>query len=71
MSIPEYPIGSAGEPRTGNPDSRLPQLAMHESAEPPGPGLRTLLLSVACVLGGVVRDTVYVTLDALRGRYDH
>ena len=29
------------------------------------------LVSLACAMGGVLRDTVYVTFDALNGRYDH
>ncbi|HVN98760.1 MAG TPA: hypothetical protein VMT49_01860 [Steroidobacteraceae bacterium] len=29
------------------------------------------LVSLACAMGGVLRDTVYVTFDALSGRYDH
>jgi hypothetical protein len=33
--------------------------------------MMNLLLSLVCAVGGAVRDTVYVTLDALRGRYDH
>lgn len=30
-----------------------------------------LLLALVRAVGGAIRDTVYVTLDALRGRYDH
>jgi len=43
----------------------------YERAAAPSPGMTAALLSAVCVFGGVVRDTVYVTLDALRGRYDH
>jgi hypothetical protein len=37
------------------------------AAAPPRNGL----LSLACALGRTVRDTLHVTLDALRGGYDH
>jgi hypothetical protein len=28
------------------------------------------LAAIVCAMGGVLRDIVYVTIDALRGRYD-
>jgi hypothetical protein len=55
-----------------NNDAAPPaSFAPHEHASAPSAGVTAVLLSAVCVLGGVVRDTVYVTLDALRGRYDH
>jgi hypothetical protein len=38
---------------------------------PGGRSIMNLLLSMVRAVGGAVRDTVYVTLDAIRGRYDH
>jgi hypothetical protein len=59
-------------PEPGNNDGAQPSsFAPHEHASAPSPGVTATLLSAVCVLGGVVRDTVFVTLDALRGRYDH
>jgi hypothetical protein len=36
-----------------------------------GRSIMNLLLSLVRGLGNAVRNTVYVTVDALRGRYDH
>jgi hypothetical protein len=44
--------------------------AAGQSLLPASPRLRNLV-SMAYATGGVVRDMVFVTLDALRGRYDH
>jgi len=36
-----------------------------------GRSIMNLLLSLVRAVGGAVRDTIYITLDAIRGRYDH
>jgi len=41
-----------------------------EGAASRGSGIRGLM-AFAFAMGGVVRDAVYITADALRGRYDH
>jgi hypothetical protein len=38
---------------------------------PGGRSVMNLLLSLVRGVGNAVRNTVYVTVDALRGRYDH
>jgi hypothetical protein len=70
MNTSGYETGHSGDAAAGhNPTSA--QVADHEGMQSPSPGLATLLVSAACLMCGVVRDTVFVTLDALRGRYDH
>lgn len=47
---------------------------MNNSDVIPADPVRTPLqqvIAAICAVGGVLRDIVYVTIDALRGRYDH
>ena len=73
MSITGLESGSLRELGAGgNPEALRVTLTRHAETTPAAGALRSRgLVAFAFAMGGVVRDAVYVTADALRGRYDH
>jgi len=72
MSISGLDTGSLRELATRrNPHAVRVTLSRHAETRPgAGESRARGLVAFAFAMGGVVRDAVYVTADALRGRYD-
>jgi hypothetical protein len=69
INVTGYELGTAKSMRAGK-EVAARSVNLGHVADVPVAGLKNLV-GIACAVGTVVRDTVYVTLDALRGRYDH
>jgi hypothetical protein len=74
MNITGLAVTEARHPQVGEGASALRRAELRRdgaaASSTAAPGIRGLVAR-ACAVGGVLRDTVYVTFDALSGRYDH